>query len=115
MQGAAMVASIFRDHVTSRLSGPAGCELGTMNADGTLTPDSWSGDSFAPPGAGGGVRLEYAISKALTTGAGEPGLVGGPNVHTHPRYTPQPGDQVLLVWLDHGTAAQRPYVLDVAG
>jgi hypothetical protein len=122
LDGASSVGAAIRDFVDGLSGGPPGYERAVVNADLSITPDSWNGNPFVQPGDGNDGVLEYMVSARLIEGESEPGLVGvtdspgGASLeHTHPNRTLQPGDRVLMVWLEHGTPKQRPYVVDVAG
>lgn len=122
--GAARVAGQLRRNGLVEAPSAPGWELGSVDADLGVTPDSWSGIPYVPPGEGAGTRAEYVMSRMLAVGESEPALVdyidagsdpGTSLEHTHPHRILQPGDRVLLCWLDYGTLTQRPYIFDVAG
>jgi hypothetical protein len=104
LDGASSVGAAIRDFVDGLSGGPPGYERAVVNADLSITPDSWNGNPFVQPGDGNDGVLEYMVSARLIEGESEPGLVG---------VTDSPGG--AMVWLDHGTPKQRPYVVDVAG
>ena len=122
--GASSVAVAIRDFM-SQVNGAAaeipGYERGTINSDGSLQPDSWGGAPFAPPGEGNGLQLEFMLGTPLDEGYTEPSLVdvlvNAPGnaqlnlTHSHHHAGVLPGDRVMLIWLNHGTSAARPVIV----
>ena len=117
--GASAVAVAVRDFMVQVNSGKLpGTERGVINSDGTLTPDSWRGPAFAPPGQGNGTTIEFLLGTPLDEGYTEPALVDvttdvshTPLVHQHHHAGLTPGDRVMLVWLNHGTTAAQPVIV----
>ena len=119
--GAASVATAVRDFMAQANSGQVpGYERGVINSDLSLTPDSWTGQPFAPPGEGGGQLLEYMLGTPLDEGYSEASLVGmtivGTNgtfnvQHYHHHVGVQPGDRVVIVWINHGSTAAVPCIV----
>jgi Collagen triple helix repeat (20 copies) len=120
--GASSVAVAIRDFMVLARSGEVpGYERGTIQSDGSLQPDSWTGPPFAPPGEGGGAVLEYMIGTPLDEGYTEPSLIdvlvnapGNAQVnltHSHHHAGVLPGDRVMLIWLNHGTPVAQPVIV----